>query len=227
LSSVKVKIGTIIGIIYRKEKDRYSTQMKSRDLIIAKSAERTDVREHFERISKPGSSFGFSVSDQELWKQFSQSIRPLKETHCHAPLHAALSEKGHTLKLNNIQKRTEEACLERTIQNLPLDGHGYTSQKPIRVKKICIDARLDLHGLTRVDALSRVQKFLLGAQARGNDWVLVITGKGEDKNPSTLRKLLPQWLDHIPQASGYAPAKPKDGGSGAWYVKIRRVKMGL
>jgi hypothetical protein len=39
----------------------YSTRMKSRDLIKAKSAERTAVREHFERISKPGSSFGFCI----------------------------------------------------------------------------------------------------------------------------------------------------------------------
>jgi two-component system sensor histidine kinase KdpD len=35
--------------------------MKSRDSIIAKSADRTTVWGHFERISEPGSSFGFSI----------------------------------------------------------------------------------------------------------------------------------------------------------------------
>jgi hypothetical protein len=39
----------------------YPTQMKSQRLIIAKSAECTHVHEHFERISKPRSSFGFSI----------------------------------------------------------------------------------------------------------------------------------------------------------------------
>jgi hypothetical protein len=41
--------------------DIYASRMKSRDLIKAKSAERTDVREHFERMSKPGSSFDFNI----------------------------------------------------------------------------------------------------------------------------------------------------------------------
>jgi phenylalanyl-tRNA synthetase beta chain len=42
-------------------KDLFNPQMKSRDLIKAKSAECTHVHEHFERISKPGSSFGFNL----------------------------------------------------------------------------------------------------------------------------------------------------------------------
>jgi RHH-type proline utilization regulon transcriptional repressor/proline dehydrogenase/delta 1-pyrroline-5-carboxylate dehydrogenase len=40
---------------------RYPPQMKSQDLIITKSAECTTVHEHFECISKPGSSFGNSI----------------------------------------------------------------------------------------------------------------------------------------------------------------------
>jgi DNA-binding CsgD family transcriptional regulator len=39
----------------------YALQMKSRDSIIVKSADRTAVWGHFERISEPGSSFGFSI----------------------------------------------------------------------------------------------------------------------------------------------------------------------
>jgi hypothetical protein len=39
--------------------------MKSRDLIKAKSADRTHVWGHFERISNPGSSFGFSKDLKE------------------------------------------------------------------------------------------------------------------------------------------------------------------
>jgi hypothetical protein len=63
IDSKKIQIKTVTenddpyGVKY----DIYSPQMKSRDLIIAKSAECTDVHEHFERMSKPGSEVGFSI----------------------------------------------------------------------------------------------------------------------------------------------------------------------
>ena len=51
----------------------------------------------------------------------------------------------------------------------------------------------------------------------------IITGKGSPNNPSILREQTPKWLQSMPEfVTGYAYAKPDDGGSGAFYVKIRR-----
>jgi hypothetical protein len=49
------------GVFENRTLSVYSLQMKRWDFIKAKSAERTAVREHFERISEPKSSFGVSI----------------------------------------------------------------------------------------------------------------------------------------------------------------------
>jgi hypothetical protein len=45
----------------------YAPRMKSWDFIKAKSADRTHVWGHFERIRKPKSSFEFSIPHKQKW----------------------------------------------------------------------------------------------------------------------------------------------------------------
>ena len=87
-----------------------------------------------------------------------------------------------------------------------------------------IDARLDLHGLTQVEAHARLIAFLKEAQARGNRCVLVITGRAL-RSGGTLRTATPRWLDEPPLRAmvlTYAPASLQHGGDGALYVLLRR-----
>ena len=98
-----------------------------------------------------------------------------------------------------------------------------------------LEARLDLHGLTRDQARSRLVQFLGGCQNRGYLWVLVITGKGQRNvnteepygaRSHTLRALVPQWLEDPslrPVVSAYTTAKSYDGGDGALYVRLKRL----
>ncbi len=103
-----------------------------------------------------------------------------------------------------------------------------------------IDGRLDLHGLSQIQARAQLHDFLRRARGRGDQCVLVITGKGlklttEDparpfdmfarSEPGVLRRTLPQWLaepDLRAWVAGYAPAHPKHGGAGAFYVFLKR-----
>ena len=88
-----------------------------------------------------------------------------------------------------------------------------------------IEATLDLHGHTSDTALAALTGFIAEAQARGLRTVLVITGKGAGEKGGTLRRMLPVWFaetalrEHI---IAYDSAGPKHGGSGAWYVRIKR-----
>lgn len=95
------------------------------------------------------------------------------------------------------------------------------------------EARIDLHGLTLTQAHPRLVDFILGASARGARLVLVITGKGKDRDeggpiPERLGKLrhqVPVWLSQAPLAPlvlQIAPAHQRHGGSGAYYVYLRR-----
>ena len=84
------------------------------------------------------------------------------------------------------------------------------------------EARLDLHGLTHDGAYRVLMGFLMDAQAEGKRLVLVITGKG-----GVLRAYLPLWLGHTDLkglVGGVSQAHAKHGGSGAFYVSLRKRK---
>ncbi len=95
-----------------------------------------------------------------------------------------------------------------------------------------VDATIDLHGMRQAEAHERLRCFILKAQRDGLKVVLVVTGKGNlaDHDPSfdqrgVLRRNLPLWLrmpDLRPAIIGFEEASRQHGGSGAFYVRIRK-----
>lgn len=88
-----------------------------------------------------------------------------------------------------------------------------------------IDARIDLHGLSRFQAQDALTLFLVNAQARGFRAVLVVTGKGSRGVPGVIRSSVADWLAHPPLravVSGVSSAHRRHGGDGALYITLRR-----
>ena len=84
-----------------------------------------------------------------------------------------------------------------------------------------IDRRLDLHGHTVARAQVKLQFFIEDAAYSGCRCVLVITGKGS----GILQSHVPDWLKCPPLSAlvlALAEARQTDGGSGAFYVLLRR-----
>ena len=96
--------------------------------------------------------------------------------------------------------------------------------------KLPVEARLDLHGMTQAQAERALARFLADAQAAGLRNVLLITGKGRSKQDSgtgVLRRELPRWLNlphNRERVVAVTPAQPKDGGEGAFYLRLRRLR---
>jgi DNA-nicking Smr family endonuclease len=99
--------------------------------------------------------------------------------------------------------------------------------------KLSPEARIDLHGMTLADAHPALLRFVADAHARGLRLLLVITGKGKARNdegpiptrPGVLRHQVPQWLTGgplRPLVLQVAQAHQRHGGSGAFYVYLRR-----
>ncbi len=99
--------------------------------------------------------------------------------------------------------------------------------------KLVPEARIDLHGMTMAEAHPELLVFILGSQAMGRRLVLVITGKGKDRDDGgpiptrngVLRHQVPQWMALPPLAQAIlqvTPAHLKHGGHGAYYVYLRR-----
>lgn len=99
--------------------------------------------------------------------------------------------------------------------------------------KIRPEGRIDLHGMTLDHAHSALTKFILSASGSGKRLVLVITGKGKNRDEGgpipvrfgVLRHQVPQWLSAAPLASAVmqvSEAHISHGGGGAYYVYLRR-----
>lgn len=111
-----------------------------------------------------------------------------------------------------------------------MDNKSFTKMKR---GKIHPEARIDLHGLTLAEAHPELQSFILGSHAMGRRLVLVITGKGKDRDDGgpiptrhgVLRHQVPQWLALPPLRQvilQITPAHLKHGGHGAYYVYLKR-----
>ena len=111
------------------------------------------------------------------------------------------------------------------LRNRPLPApQNRQNERAVRRGKQPISASFDLHGHTRDSAFQVLPRFLRMEQARGSQCVIVITGKGK-RGEGVLRQGFLNWLE-LPEAraliSGYAPAHSRHGGTGAWYVFLRR-----
>jgi DNA-nicking Smr family endonuclease len=102
--------------------------------------------------------------------------------------------------------------------------------------RAAIDGALDLHGLTQAEAHQALRGFLRHSQARGARLVIIVTGKGGaidefsgwPNERGVLKRVTPQWLREPDLRSvvlGFEEAGRAHGGSGALYVRLRRLQV--
>jgi len=107
----------------------------------------------------------------------------------------------------------------------PLAGNRL---KQLKRGVVAVDYQLDLHGLTRDEALAELPRFLRTAQAKGQAAVLVITGKGYNSTSGpVLQQAVAAWLRDAGRelVVEFAPAPREMGGSGAFVVFLRDAPL--
>lgn len=90
--------------------------------------------------------------------------------------------------------------------------------------QIPVEAELDLHGQRSIEARQSLTRFLHAARSEHCRLVRVIHGKGNrsENAQGVLRHKVWQWLRQHPDVLALAQAQPRDGGSGAVYILLRR-----
>ncbi len=85
---------------------------------------------------------------------------------------------------------------------------------------------LDLHGLRVEEARDEVSGFVRRAQHQGCRCIIIVHGKAldSDDSPARLKSYLNEWLRQLNPVLAFASATPRDGGTGAVYVLLRRHK---
>jgi DNA-nicking Smr family endonuclease len=100
------------------------------------------------------------------------------------------------------------------------------TRKRIDSGKMRIDGILDLHDMNREQAFETLIRFVQQSYSSGLRLLLIITGKGNKQEDSgVLRKLFPDWLEtpHLkPFIVRASQASKQHGGSGAWYIYLKR-----
>lgn len=89
---------------------------------------------------------------------------------------------------------------------------------------VSVDYQIDLHGLTKEEALLALPRFLASASRKGQKAVLIITGKGNHSaEEPVLNQAVASWLRDAGRSFvvEYAPAPREMGGSGAYVAFLR------
>lgn len=121
----------------------------------------------------------------------------------------------------------------------PPGGVDAATRRKLRRGRAPVEGRVDLHGMRRAEAHLALTRFIAESQLAGRRCVLVITGKGgrlsaegdaafmQRSEEGVLRRQVPLWLAQEPIASrvfAVEQAHPRHGGSGAFYVFLRRLQ---
>ena len=127
--------------------------------------------------------------------------------------------------------------------NLAPAIHDHIRQAPVQMDhksfgklkrgKLRPEGKIDLHGMTLDRAHPILTGFVMNAHAQEKRLILVVTGKGKQRDEGgpipvrhgVLRHQVPQWLQMQPMKSvvlQVAQAHVSHGGGGAYYVYLRR-----
>jgi DNA-nicking Smr family endonuclease len=168
--------------------------------------------------------------DAALWDQIKGSVKPLKnpqnraKQHPDAPIIVEKAIKRLKKPANRPKMLVQPpAQVPKASELNPGETQGMDKRSGDRLRrgKMKIDRRLDLHGMSRIEAHHALGQCISDSAQAGKRCVLVITGKGS----GILRTGVACWLNEAslrPHILAFSEAQPKDGGSGAFYVYLKK-----
>ena len=176
--------------------------------------------------------------DKTLWEKVTKSVRRMNPRPAFQKPKQAVGPKTGTLKTSWTDRsksvQTGQAKAKTSPdKKMPADfrlgessGIDRTSARRMQRGQAPIEDRLDLHGLSQEQAQKKVKAFIGSAVQKNFRHVLIITGKGRDGH-GILREKVPEWLKDAPlcyHLNAISYAQPKDGGTGALYIRLKRQR---
>ncbi len=176
-------------------------------------------------------------NDDALWHAVTKTITPLRKARASAAAKKHPAEKGKPPARPAKPKAPAHkpvnavAPMARMPAPPPLASLDRRTKARIARGNVEIEGKLDLHGHRLEEARHRLFDFLKRAQGREKSLLLVITGKGsvapQGMQRGVLKREVPLWLgsaEFRPLVIGFEEAASRHGGTGALYVRVRRVR---
>ncbi len=124
--------------------------------------------------------------------------------------------------LNNVDILKKKKLIKLSNKSFVLEKKTLKSLYKSQIK---IDNKLDLHGLTEVEAKKSVNEFILDSFKNKKRNLIIITGKG-NKSEGVLKKRTPTWLQNEDISKfiiGFTQMPKTSGGDGAIFIKIKNI----
>ena len=167
-----------------------------------------------------------SETDRDLWQRVTQDIRQL-----------SAADKAVGLRKPSrftIRNPVPDIAVPKGFELPSGGGIDRKTEDRLRKGEIAIEARLDLHGHTLSAAREKLLRFIAQSFASNKRTLLVITGKGRQpgeafysEGKGAIKREFMLWLEdpairHCILSSSLA--QPRHGGSGAYYIYLRKKK---
>src|SRR5262245_55030258 len=176
-----------------------------------------------------------AASDSELFEQSMQDVTPLGWS--------SISTRSVPIEIPNPQESEDEGLQLLTdfvngrvpidvvvsgeyVEGAP-DPRGKRWLEPLRTGHFAVQAHLDLHGLSLLDARDQFEKFIRNCLWQAYGCVRIVHGRGQhstDGHP-LLKEHVQKWLCSRRMSRhvvAYTSARLRDGGGGALYVLLKR-----
>lgn len=193
-------------------------------------------------MSKRRGRRGLTPEETDLWNKVTRGAQPLHSKPVDPDPPQSIPElfqptpvepsPVQPFKVGEKATETSLPALRASPPDLKMDRKAFDRLKRGKLKP---EARIDLHGMTLGQAGPVLVRFITESHAKQRRLVLVITGKGKDRDDGgpipvpkgVLRRQVPQWLAMPPLAPKVlqvTQAHAKHGGEGALYVYLRRLR---
>lgn len=172
-----------------------------------------------------------SLTPEELllWRESNAATKKMKKAaQAHPPtqdVRPALSDRSSVDKQHPALRENASKPMTKHLPKTPLTPLPARMAKRALKPHGPVEATLDLHGLTKLEAYTKVQHFIIHQQRMGHRHVAIITGKGRAGEAGILRISLPHWLNEAslrPLVSAFATARAEKGGTGVLHVLLKR-----
>ncbi len=168
------------------------------------------------------------TDDDNLFSQAMQDVKPLQTNRVNLSKKPAAIHKRTPEASMNIKDTLSDDFIPPCDDFLEFMRPGVQKSylKQIRNGKFEAEDYIDLHGYRRDDARITLLEFIHHSQQQGYKLVRIVHGKGynSDDNKPVLKAMVNKWLQTIPEVLAFVSATPRDGGIGAVYVLLKKLK---
>jgi DNA-nicking Smr family endonuclease len=172
------------------------------------------------------------VDEASIFRDLMRDVRPLADTgriapEVVAPKRQARSPIKEVVKLDGLTDSmvAHEGRYEVETGVFARSGLQKDVLRRLRRGYWAVQAKLDLHGLTRDAARVSLVQFLGDCALQKMRCVRIVHGKGTNSPDGlgVLRQLLPVWLVQCETVLAFCPARSNEGGSGAVVILLKLV----